>query len=227
MKRLERAFGFGAALAGLAGVFAGCGSDGDGNGGSGSGSFSNITSAIEAPTGTVDDTTVADVGVEFEKIAQSSFAGGSRRDAQTAQSQSGTFDCPAGGNYSGAGSGDQSSGRATATYNDCCFTEGCCINGAADIYYSTEQGAAYSYCASYDLSYSCEGTTAELLYDLCFGTTGEQIYVIEVEGNTFAVSGTYSNGSGTLEIRGENGTWSCTYSGDGGSCTGTSGSFDF
>jgi len=133
----------------------------------------------------------------------------------------------AGGSLNAAGSGDQSSGHSTALYDDCCVAANCCIDGSADIYFSTEQGAAYSYCGSYDLSYSCEGTTTALTYEGCVGSTGEQIYVIEVDGDTYAVSGTYSNGSGTLEISGENGTWTCTYSNGSGSCTGTGGTFEF
>ena len=224
MNRIGRGLGIGAVL--LTAVFTGCGGDDD-NGSSGGGSFSSIASAIESPTGTVDEDTAPEVGVEFEKVAQADIAGGMRQDAQTAQSGgSGSFDCPAGGSISGVGSGDQSSGHTTASYNDCCFTAGCCVDGSADFYYSTEQGADYSMCGSYDLSYSCEGTTANLAYEGCIGTMG-QLYVIEVDGETYTVSGTYANGSGSLEIRGANGSWDCTYSNGGGSCTGTGGSFDF
>ncbi|HTV24023.1 MAG TPA: hypothetical protein VMG12_35270 [Polyangiaceae bacterium] len=215
----------GTALVALASGFAGCGSDDDG--GSRGGSFADITSAIESPTGTVDATTAADVGVEFEKAAQANIAGGMRRDAQTAQSSSGTVDCPAGGNLSAAGSGDQSSGHSTATYNGCCVSANCCLDGSADIYFSTQQGAAYTYCGSYDLSYACEGTTTQLRYEGCLSAMGKQVYVIEVEGDSYAVSGTYSNGSGTLEITGENGTWTCTYSSGSGSCSGTGATFTF
>jgi hypothetical protein len=225
MNRIARGLGLGAALAALAGAFMGCGSDDEG--GSGRGSLSSITSAIESPTGTVDETTAAEVGAEFEKVAQAQVPSGMRRDAQTAQSSSGTVSCPAGGSLNAAGSGDQSSGHSTAEYNDCCVAANCCIDGSADIYFSTEQGAAYTYCGSYDLTYSCEGTTTALTYEGCVGSTGEEIYVIEVDGDTYAVSGTYSNGSGTLEISGENGTWTCTYSDGGGSCTGTGGTFEF
>src|SRR5690606_23898889 len=121
----------------------------------------------------------------------------------------------------------QSSGQARASYDNCCATAGCCLDGKADMYYSTEQGATYSYCASYDVNYSCEGTSTAVRYDGCFNATGEVVYAIEVDGNTYAVSGSYSNGSGSLKITGKNGTWTCTYSGGSGTCTGDSGSFDF
>src|SRR5688572_16449579 len=124
MNRIARGLGLGAALAALAGAFMGCGSDDEG--GSGRGSLSSITSAIESPTGTVDETTAAEVGAEFEKVAQAQVPSGMRRDAQTAQSSSGTVSCPAGGSLNAAGSGDQSSGHSTAEYNDCCVAANCC-----------------------------------------------------------------------------------------------------
>ncbi len=225
MNRIGRSLGIGAAVLGALGLFVGCGGGDDGD--SRGGSFSSIQSAIESPTGTVDATTAPDVGVEFEKVAEVDVASGMRRDAQTAQaSSSGSVDCPAGGSINVTGTGNESSGEASVSYASCCVTEGCCIDGNADVYYSTEQDAAYLSCGSYDLTYSCEGSTAALTYEGCLGSMG-QVYVIEVAGLTYTVSGYYSDGSGSLEIRGANGTWTCTYSGDGGSCTGTGSSFDF
>jgi hypothetical protein len=224
MNRIRRATGLGAALIAIAGSIAGCGGDDKGSRG---GSFANIASAIESPTGTVDESTAPEVGAEFEKVSQVSPAGGMRRDAQTAQSGSTSQSCPEGGNFSVQSSGSQSSGQAAISYDNCCFIEGCCFDGSGQMYFSSEQGAEYSYCASYDLDYSCEGTTAAIDFEGCFGTTGELIYVIEVDGETYSVSGSYSGGSGTLEIHGANGTWNCTYSNGGGSCTGSGSTFTF
>lgn len=226
MKRIRRSLGISAALLSAAGLFAGCGGDDDGNSSRG-GSFSSIQSAIESPTGTVDETTAAEVGVEFEKVASVDAAAGTRRDAQTAQTQTQSQPCPSGGNISASGSGSESSGSGSITYDSCCVSAGCCIDGSVDVFYSTEQNADYLTCGSYDLSYSCEGTTADLTYEGCMGATGEQLYIIEVDGVTYTVSGNYSDGSGTLEIRGANGTFTCTYSDGGGSCTGSGGDFDF
>lgn len=226
MNRIGRSIGIGTALVIAAGLFPACGGDDEG-GSSGAGSFSSIQSAIESPTGTVDETSAAEVGVEFEKVASVDVAAGARRDAQTAQSQPGSQPCAAGGNISGSGSGDESSGQSTLRYDSCCVSAGCCLDGTLDIFYSADQSSAYMTCGSYDLSYSCEGSSAELSYEGCMGRTGEQLYVIEVDGLTYTVSGNYSDGSGTLEIRGANGTWSCTYSDGGGSCTGSGGDFEF
>jgi hypothetical protein len=224
MNQIRRATGFGAVLLGLGGAFAGCGGD---DGGSGGGSFTSIASAIESPSGTVDETTAPEVSAEFEKVSQVSLAG-STGSVEKAQSTSGTQSCPAGGSFNVEGRGNESSGEATISYDDCCFIEDCCFDGGADMYFSSRDGAAeYTYCASYDLDYSCEGTSATLAFDGCFGTTGELIYVIEVDGETYSVSGDYAAGSGMLEIRGVNGTWNCTYSNGGGRCSGSGDSFTF
>lgn len=209
----------------VSGVLAACGDDG----GSGvGGSYASIAGAIEAPSGTVDASSAATIGDEFEKLSGANLAGGMREDAQVAQTTSGTEACDAGGSVSYSGSGNESSGSARGTFDSCCFTAGCCTDGSMDMYYSSEQGAEYMFCGSYDLSYSCEGVDADVTFSGCFGTSGEWVYVVEVNGETYAVSGTYSDGNGTLEIRGENGTWTCTYTDGSGECTGSGGdSFNF
>jgi hypothetical protein len=224
MIRFERCLGFGVAALALAGLGAGCGG-GDSSGGGGS--FASIQSSIASPTGTVDETTAADVGAQFEKVSSSGMAMGMRRDAQVAQSGSQTLECEAGGSMSSSGSGNESSGQVTASYDNCCMIEDCCTDGIAKIYFSSDQTASYTFCGSYDFSYSCEGTTADLKFNGCFGSSGEWVYVVEVDGESYAVSGAYANGSGELEITGANGTWTCTYTNAGGTCTGTSGNFEF
>lgn len=218
MKQLNRCVGLTLALGLAFGALGACGDDG-GSGNVG-GSYASIATAIESPSGTVDASSAADIGEEFEKAAGANLAGGARQGAPVGQTQSGTIPCDAGGDISFTGSGNESSGTATASYNSCCFVEGCCTDGTADMYYSSEQGADYAYCASYDVSYSCDGIDADLQFNGCFSLDGDIIYVIEVDGETFAVSGNYYEGSGTLEIRGENGTWTCTYEDGSGSCSG-------
>jgi len=226
MNRIGRGLGLGTVILSAGCLFAGCGGDDEGSSNRG-GSFTSIQNAIESPTGTVDETTAAEVGAEFEKVASVDVAAGSRRDAQTAQSSSASQACAGGGSISASGTGNETSGQGTISYDSCCVTAGCCIDGTVDVFYSSDQAAPYLTCGSYDLSYACEGTTAELTYEGCVGRTGEQLYVIEVDGATYTVSGSYSDGSGTLEIRGANGTWSCTYSDGSGSCSGSGGDFEF
>ena len=145
----------------------------------------------------------------------------------TVETQSGTSQCAEGGSISGSGSGSESNGEATVSYDACCVAEACCMDGNAHIFYSSDQNAPYMYCASYDMTYDCDGTSAALEFEGCISSDGEQVYVLEVNGNTYTVSGYYSEGSGSLEIRGANGSWTCTYSGSGGTCTGSGGNFEF
>jgi hypothetical protein len=225
MVQFKRCLGLAVTLGVGFGLLGACGDDGGSNVG---GSYSSIASAIESPSGTVDESSAVRVGEEFGKLSATGVAAGMRRDAQVGQSQSGTMDCPAGGSISFTGSGNESSGQARGSYNGCCYSAGCCMDGTVNMFYSSAQSAAFAYCGSYDVSYSCEGVNADLAFNGCFGTTGEWVYVVEVDGESYAVSGTYVDGSGTLEISGENGTWTCTYNNDSGSCTGSGGdSFTF
>ena len=219
MLRLERCLGFAAAAIGLWGVVTGCGSSGGK-----ADSYGSITEEISKPTGTVDQTTVAKVGEKFETASETS-AQGVRDDDQTAASNSATIttSCGAGGSITITGSGNQSSGKATTKFDHCCFTEGCCTTGNGTAFYSSDQSATYQYCASYDVDYSCEGTSASLEYQGCFGA-GKAVFLIDVDGQSYAVSGSRSGGSGSLEITGANGKWTCTFSSGSGSCSSTSGS---
>lgn len=204
--------------------FLACGGSDDEGGSSASGSYGAISDGIQNPTGTVDETTAGAVGEEYGKIAASSGAGAALAKASTAMQ---TVSCTMGGNFTVEASGTQSSGESTLSYNDCCYVADCCMNGGGHWYYSTDTSAAFSYCGSYDIDYACTGVTSSLEYSGCFSATGEWTYLVEVGGETFAVNGTYYDGSGSLEIHGGNGMWTCTYSGGSGSCTGSSGTFEF
>lgn len=206
------------------GMAAACGGDGDSGGAAApTGSYEAVASAIEAPTGTVDETTVGDVGEEFGK-ATSAGVGGER---QVKQSQSQEMACAAGGKLSYTASGTQENVQVNFVYDGCCQEASCCFDGGGTVYQASAAGAAYSTCANYDITAECEGQSLAINYSACVGTDGVQTYAIVVNGSTYAVSGTYYNGSGTLTIRGENGTWECTYTDGSGSCTGTGGDFSF
>lgn len=189
------------------------------------GSYSSIQDSVAHPTGKLASSNASSVATEFEKI-DSSAASGRRIKDGTSGSQ--TITCPAGGSYSVVASGGQTSGKATVDYNQCCYVESCCIDGSGDWYYSSDANASYSMCGSYSLSVSCESESGTVNYQGCLsGSSGEWIYVITVEGKTYAVSGYYSDGSGSLEISDSTGTYTCTYDENAGSCTGPGGSFNF
>lgn len=220
----------GVAVSGLLASFwlAACGGGGDGGGGSTPGTFGNVESlaaAIDSPTGTVDETTAGAVAEEFETQMSSDVSGlgGIRENVGTVrQAQTSTIDCSGGGNISV--DGDET--RASFRYN-ACNESGCLFNGEGVVFAS---GAGdYSSCLSYDISATCDdGTSAQVTYSGCLGSEGEFVYLIEVEGESYTVSGYYSDGNGELTIRGANGTFTCTYTEGSGTCVGDGGDeFEF
>jgi hypothetical protein len=208
---------------------AACGGDDDGGGGgSQPRSYQAISESMAEPSGTVDESTASDIGEEFEKASGATPAGGVRDD-QVAQSGSQTIQCSGGGTISVSATGSQEAANISYSYNDCCESS-CCMDGSGTAYYTSAADADFTFCGSYDIDATCEGTSSSVNFSGCLGKDFEMQYLITVDGDTYAVSGNYSNGNGTLEIRGENGTWSCTYTNGSGSCSGTgstSGSFTF
>lgn len=210
-------------LAAVLGLTACGGDDGEGSS-SGGGSFGAIADAIAAPTGTVDMETVPAIADEFEKV-RSGSAGGERFEQS---SQNIMMNCPAGGTSNTSVSGNQNAVTGNTTYDNCCYASAdCCFSGDSTFYYAAGGGESeYMQCVEYAVTTTCGGSTANVDYEGCFSNTGEWTYVVRIEGESFAVSGNYSGGNGTLEIRGANGNYSCTYTNGAGSCTGD-GSFSF
>lgn len=204
----------------------GCGDKEDEGSGPEPKSFNEIAGSIAEPTGTVDASTVGPVAQEFETLSTTSLGGSREEDAPIAQQGAASQACPAGGRMDAAGSGNDSSGSASVVYHDCCYSAGCCFSGTADTVYSSDGASTFSVCFDYDIDYACEGITMDLAYAACMGAEG-LVYSVEVEGMTYAVSGTYSAGSGELTITGANGSWTCSYTNGTGSCTGTGGDFTF
>jgi hypothetical protein len=186
-----------------------------------SGSFDAINERVSSPTGTLEATNAVSVADAYEQISSASVAG---RRLEQSQSQTVEQACLVSGNYTVTASGDQNSAQATLTYNDCCMAEACCYNGTGNSYYSA--GDTLSYCAEYDLTLDCMTAQGAISYVGCFDGTGLGTFLVEVEGETYAVSGTYSAGSGTLTIADSTGSFTCTYSGGTGSCSGA-GEFSF
>ena len=185
---------------------------------SGPPSLGEMASAIESPTGTLDGTTAADVARAFEG-SRSVPTGGEREQANPFVAQSATVACESGSFTSNA---DSSGEAGEVDYNACC-NAGCCTDGTAVFAFDTSGTGAYTFCYDYDVTSSCEGVSVSLDFTYCSGAMG-LIYAIEVEGESFAVSGSgTSNGTGTLTITGENGTFTCNYTDYTGSCTDSAG----
>lgn len=185
-------------------------------------SMGSLSKKIESPTGTVDATTAGEVARAFEE-SMGVPTGGNREQAVSAQSQELTGVCDSGTITFDA----DSSGSASFDYNNCCIST-CCIDGSGTVLYDTSGSGTYSVCADYDISESCDGLSVDVEFSYCVNSSGEMVYAIEVAGDTFAVTGSMSNGTGTLTVTGENGTFTCTYTDYSGSCTDSSGgSFTF
>jgi hypothetical protein len=205
-----------------AGFGVACGSD---DSSSSSADYGSIVSKIDKPTGTVSAATAPKVAQEFEKISSSDLGG--FRQVQQSSDVSAQV-CTSGGTAKAEGEGNESGGNVTISYGNCCMTDGCCVNGKIGTVYNTDSGSsAYTYCMSYDVSYTCQNESVALKSSGCLNASGTFVYSITVDGLTYSVSGYYADGSGSLTIAGSNGSWTCTYTNNTGSCTGTGGTFSF
>jgi hypothetical protein len=208
---------FGTALA------IGCGSDDDKGSGSAAPSYQDLSAKVQQPTGTVDATTVGPVAQEYASMNSASFNGS--RDY--AESGTTTEACTASGNMTASGTGNENAANVSIDYNDCCETASCCYDGTMHMVYSDDGGGSMSYCADYAVEYACEGVNMSVNYAMCTQANGTVGYSVEVAGETYTVSGNYIDGNGQLTITGANGSWTCSYTNDTGTCTGTGGDFTF
>ena len=127
--------------------------------------------------------------------------------------------CPAGGEIVVNGSGNQNSGSASVDYNNCCYAADCCANGEAKYYYSNAAAPGeFTFCGNWDLSVQCGRSTASASYDGCVGPEGYW-YVVEVNGGTFAVNGSFDGVNGNWTVKTAEGTWTCEATAGAGSCT--------
>lgn len=183
-------------------------------GGSSGGSLESITGALESPTGTLDESTAADVAMAFEE-SMGAPAGGGRDGANPASAQDTSVACTNGGDLTANANSDGTA--VSVDYNDCCEAT-CCLNGSLTTFTDTSGTATYSTCVDYDISASCDGIDGTYSFQYCQGAAG-LVYAIEVNGDTFAVSGSMSNGTGSLSITSANGSFTCEYTDYTGTCT--------
>jgi hypothetical protein len=210
-------------------IAAGCGGGDDNKPSGGGGSYAALANQIAHPTGTLAASNATAVADAYAKEKGLGTAGGRRLESTSAAGSQQA--CPAGGNLTvNVDSRSQSSAHVTETLNNCCYTAGCCSSGSADMYYSGGSAASGQYCMNFNLTATCGGQTAIAeKFSYCING-GKMQFLVTVDGKSFAVSGSYGNGSGSLEITSANGTFSCTYSSNGGTVTGSctgSGTFNF
>ena len=188
--------------------------------------YDEIAAKLREPTGTLDSSNAVAVAEAFQASNGASTLAGGRRITQ-AQAQGQRTPCTNGGDLTIiVHSSSAAATSAEYAYNECCYAPDCCYDGGGTIYYAGSSIGQQEYCSSYDISLECLEQLVRVQYSACFDGEGTGTFLIEVDTKTYAVSGSYFNGSGTLTIKDSKGTYTCTYSGREGSCTG-SGSFSF
>jgi len=212
------------------GLFAAAGL-GCGGGSSKPASYADISASFAHPTGTLAATNADAVAKAYQASLSSGAGVGGRKLDQKVSAVVQTAACAVSGSYTiNVAQASSTAVSESITYNNCCQSAGCCYSGPANVYYASGGAAAGAFCENFQLTGTCSGLPLSESYSFCEdGTTGTINYLVQVDGESFAVSsgGSYSNGNGTLMITGKNGAFSCTYTNDTGSCTGTTGTFTF
>jgi len=220
----QKKLGFGLLVSGIALAAVGCG--GGGSPAAGFTTAASLQSAMAHPTGTVSAETAVGVAAAFQDGSTTPLPAGIR---SKTQAQSGSEPCTEGGSITY----NVNENMIQMAFNNC-GEGGCVENGTYNMLINSATETDVSACFSMDFSAVCAGEgTGDVQFSGCLevnANTGvsEFMYLIEYEGDTFTVSGNYSAGSGTLTITGENGSFTCTYAADAGSCSGSDGSsFEF
>lgn len=198
---------------------------GCGGGSSKPASFSAVKTSIANPTGTLAATNADSVAKAYQASLSAGTVAAGRRLDQKTSAVIATTPCTVSGNISI--DSVQMSGSDISesfTYHSCCETADCCLSGPGSVFSS--QAGAGSVCESLQVSGTCSGAPIAENFSFC-SDGGVVNYLVEVDGQSFAVSGSYAAGNGTLTITGKNGMFTCTYTNDTGSCTGTTGTFTF
>ena len=187
----------------------GCGGDSGGYA-----SVEDLAGALDAPSGTVDAASAKGVAAAFaesQNAPAGGFGGEREAIAQKQQAESASQACSGGGSIDAEGDETQ----VKIKYNQC-VESSCTLDGTAQIF--AEAAGGYSNCVTYDITGECEGNSIAVSFAGCIGESGTFTYLIQYEGLTYRVEGAYSDGNGTLTITGANGTYTCTYVDDAGSC---------
>jgi len=192
-------------------------------------SYADISASFAHPTGTLAATNADAVAKAYQTSQTAGTGPAGRRLDSRSSAVTESVACPNGGSINvNVDQASQQSVSESFTYANCCETADCCLNGSGNLYYAAAGTAAGSFCESFQITGTCSAVPVSENYSICSnGTTGTISYLVEVNGESFAVSGNYSSGNGTLTITGKNGMFTCTYTNDTGSCTGTSGTFTF
>ena len=202
---------------------------GCGGGSKGPASYGDVQASFAHPTGTLAATNADDVAKAFQSSLAAGTGPAGQRLSQKTSAVTESIPCNSSGTISvNVAEANANSVSESFSYNNCCEVAGCCYNGSGNVFFAAAGTATGSLCESVQLSGTCQTIPVSENFSFCEdGTTGKISYLVQVGGESFAVSGSYSAGNGMLTITGKNGTFTCTYTNDTGSCTGTSGTFAF
>lgn len=206
-----------------------------------------VKQALERPSGTVDESTVADIHDRYEKM----LSGGLAFDAITlafehadgacstpSSDAEETFDvsCATSGSVSGSismkASGTTGANGTEASVelvlHEVCDDDAC-VSGTVTAQTSVT-GASVSVTVAYSADITANGETQHVF----FGTETNvpqssvlaKVAIWDAEGESFVVESAVDDGGASFSIEGENGTFRCSVDEAGGHCTG-SGEIDF
>jgi len=211
-----------------------------GGGGGGAPSYSALKQKFNNPTGQLKKDNVNQVGQAFadaEKKGQGiSMTAGALDEIESKASED-PISCPTNGGTSftctcnGGGSLNISVGSYSAesvsvayTYDQCGINSDNCTvvyNGSGyTVSSQSEQGYFISYQGTVK---DCDGQTVSVDFSYYYDGSGKIWVLVEVGGETFVVSGYWSEESYDFYVKDKDGEWHCQGTSAGGSCTGPGG----
>jgi len=209
------------------GLFAVAGLGCGGGGSKAPGSYGDVKASFDHPTGTLAATNADAVAKAYQASLSAGTGPAGQRLNQKTSAVVETIPCNSSGTISvNVATATSSAVSESFSYNNCCEVAGCCYNGSGNVFFASGGTATGSLCESVQLTGTFQAIPVTENFSFC-DEGGVINYLVQVDGESFAVSGSYSNGTGTLTIVGKNGSFMCTYTNDTGSCTGTGGTFTF
>ncbi len=186
----------------------------------------DVAEIAKNPTGTLTQDNVDDVINEFLTLlnAEESIPSISGLSPQTeycsggiccdVSENSAKCDCPVSGNFSvKIDSQCQNDCTMEYSYNNCAFDEECAVDGDGAIWMGSLMGG--------EMAFTFSGLVCDVPVDVAYYFDGTDFwYVVEVNGETFAVKGYYSNGYGEITIKDSKGEYYCIIENDVATCEG-------
>lgn len=153
---------------------------------------------ISSPAGTISDGGIARAIGELFAVK---LEGAAMAPSGAVES----MDCSVSGSVTGSANAEGTS--ITFTYNDCCELENCCFDGPGWI---TQDADGFMLCTAFNLDINCEETAGSYNVEYCQDEDGEEWYLVEYGGETFACAGYYDPRiGGRWRIRDANDVWEC------------------